>query len=165
LTTYQLAQLNIAVMTEPLESPTMAGFVANLDRINALAEAAPGFVWRFQTEQGDATAMRPLGDDTLINLSVWQDLASLNAYVYQSAHVEIMRRRREWFERLRQAHVVLWWVAQGHRPGIDEAIGKLNRLRQHGPSQEAFSFRQAYCAPDSQQPPRPFSLGNECPAA
>jgi len=164
LTTYHLAQLNIAVMKEPLESPTMADFVANLDRINALAEAAPGFVWRFQTAAGDATAMRPLGDDTLINLSVWRDLASLDAYVYQSAHVEIMRRRREWFQRLREAHVVLWWVATGHQPDIDEAIGKLNRLRQHGPSQEAFSFRQAYAAPDSQRPPRPFSLGNECPA-
>jgi len=126
MTTHELAQLNIAVMKEPLESPGMADFVANLDRINALAESSPGFVWRFQTAEGDATAMRPLGDDTLINLSVWQDLASLNAYVYQSAHVEIMRRRREWFERLREAHVVLWWVAKGYRPSVDEAVSRLN---------------------------------------
>ena len=165
MTTYQLAQLNVAVMKEPLESPTMADFVANLDRINALAEAAPGFVWRFQTEQGDATAVRPLGDDTLINLSVWQDMASLSAYVYQPAHVEIMRRRREWFERLREAHVVLWWVAKSHRPGIDEAIGKLEQLRRHGPCEAAFSFRQAYAAPGAHEPPRPFGLGDQCPAA
>ena len=147
MTLHQLAQLNIAVMKGPLESPTMADFVANLDRINALAEAAPGFVWRFQTADGDATAVRPLGDDTLINLSVWHDMASLGAYVYQSAHVEIMRRRGEWFERLREAHVVLWWVAKGHRPGLDEAIAKLEQLRRHGPSDAAFSFRQTYPAP------------------
>jgi hypothetical protein len=161
---HQLAQLNIAVMKEPLESLTMADFVANLDRINALAERAPGFVWRFQTDEGDATAARPLGDDTLINLSVWQDLASLNDYVYRSAHAQIMRRRKEWFERLREAHVVLWWVAKGHRPSLDEAIAKLNRLRSSGPSDEAFSFRQAYPAPDAQQPTSPFTLGDECPA-
>jgi len=161
---HQLAQLNIAVMKEPLESPTMADFVANLDRINALAESAPGFVWRFQTDEGDATAARPLGDDTLINLSVWQDLASLNDYVYRSGHAQIMKRRKEWFERLREAHVVLWWVAKGHRPNLDEAIAKLNRLRSSGPSQEAFSFRQAYPAPGAQRSTSPFTLGDECPA-
>jgi len=161
---HQLAQLNIAVMKEPLESPTMADFVANLDRINALAESAPGFVWRFQTDEGDATAARPLGDDTLINLSVWQDLSSLNDYVYRSAHAQIMKRRKEWFERLREAHVVLWWVAAGHRPSLDEAIAKLNRLRSSGPSEVAFSFRQAYPAPGAQQSTSPFTLGDECPA-
>lgn len=164
MTTHQLAQLNVAVMKEPLESPGMADFVVNLDRINALAEVSPGFVWRFQTAEGDATAMRPLGDDTLINLSVWQDLASLNAYVYQSAHVEIMRRRREWFERLREAHVVLWWVAKGHRPSVDEAISRLNHLRAHGVSEAAFTFQQAYPAPDAPQSLRPLSFGDECPA-
>jgi len=161
---HQLAQLNIAVMKEPLESPTMADFVANLDRINALAESAPGFVWRFQTDEGDATAARPLGDDTLINLSVWQDLVSLNHYVYRSAHAQIMKRRREWFERLREAHVVLWWVTKGHRPSLDEAIAKLIRLRSSGPSEEAFAFRQAYPAPGALQPMRPFTFGDECPA-
>jgi hypothetical protein len=164
MTTHELAQLNIAVMKEPLESPAMADFVANLDRINALAEASPGFVWRYQTAEGDATAMRPLGDDTLINLSVWQNLDSLNAYVYQSAHVEIMRRRREWFERLREAHVVLWWVVKGHRPGADEAIAKLNHLRTHGASEVAFTFRQAYPAPGAPQPRRPLAFDDECPA-
>jgi Domain of unknown function (DUF3291) len=51
---YQLAQINIARMVAPLTDPVMADFVANLKPINALAEASPGFVWRFQTEQGDA---------------------------------------------------------------------------------------------------------------
>ncbi|NBW48441.1 MAG: DUF3291 domain-containing protein [Betaproteobacteria bacterium] len=149
MSAFELAQLNIAIMKEPLESPSMADFVASLDRINALAEAAPGFVWRLQTEEGDATAMRPMGEDTLVNMSVWRDIESLNRYVYGTAHVDIMRRRKEWFERMRDASVVLWWVRQGHRPTVPEAIAKLELLRTRGPSAEAFTFRHAFLAPDA----------------
>lgn len=149
VSSYLLAQLNIAVMKEPLESPLMADFVASLDRINALAESAPGFVWRLQTEDGDATALRPLGEDTLVNMSIWRDLASLSDFVYKSAHVEIMRRRREWFERMPQAFTVLWWVREGYRPTLLEAKAKLEWLRQHGASLAAFDFRQAFPPPDA----------------
>ncbi len=152
-------------MKEPLESPGMADFVANLDRINALAEQSPGFVWRLQTDDGDATALRPLGENTLVNMSVWQDVASLSNYVHKSAHAEIMRRRREWFERMSQAYLVLWWVPKGHRPAISEAVGKLELLRKSGPTQEAFTFRQAFLPPDALQPGAPFATGDECPAA
>src|SRR5438128_9496764 len=103
---YQLAQLNIARMKAPLESPLMADFVNNLDVINALAEKSAGYVWRLQTEQGDATLLRPLGNDMLVNLSVWRDVAALHAFVFSSEHVQIMRRRREWFESMEQAYVV-----------------------------------------------------------
>ena len=149
MSAFELAQLNIAIMKEPLESPSMADFVASLDRINALAEAAPGFVWRLQTEEGDATAMRPMGEDILVNMSVWRDIESLNRYVYGTAHVDIMRRRKEWFEHMRDASVVLWWVRQGHRPTVPEAIAKLELLRNQGPSAEAFTFRHAFLAPDA----------------
>ncbi len=161
---YELAQLNIARMIEPLESPRMADFVANLDRINALAESSPGFVWRLKTEEGNATALRPLGDDTLVNISVWRDVASLNTYVYKSAHVEVMRRRKEWFERMREAYVVLWWVPRGHRPAVEEAIAKLELLRAKGPTRDAFTFRRAFLPPDAAQPDAPFAFGDECPA-
>jgi hypothetical protein len=164
MSAYELAQLNIAVMKEPLESPGMADFVANLERINALAENSPGFVWRLKSDDGDATAFRPLGDQTLINMSVWRDVQSLSDYVYKSAHVEIMRRRAEWFERMREAWVVLWWIPRGCRPALEEAIVKLERLRSHGPSSEAFTFRQAFPAPDASEPHRPFVVGSECPA-
>lgn len=164
MSAYELAQLNIAVMKEPLESPAMADFVANLDRINALAENSPGYVWRLQTEEGDATALRPLGDDTLVNVSVWKDVESLNKYVYGSAHVEIMRRRKEWFERMREAYIVLWWVPSGHRPSVAEAIARLELLRAKGPTEEAFTFRQAFPPPDAVQPGKPFGFGDECPA-
>ena len=164
MSAYELAQLNVARMKEPLESPTMADFVANLDRINALAEGSPGFVWRLQTEEGNATALRPLGADMLVNVSVWRDVESLNAYVYQSAHVEIMRRRKEWFERTREAYVVLWWVPRGHRPTVSEAISKLELLRAKGPTREAFTFRHAFRPPDAEQQSAPFGFGDECPA-
>ena len=164
MSAYELAQLNIAIMKDPLESPRMADFVANLDRINALAESSPGYLWRMQTEEGDATAMRPMGENTLVNMSVWRDVASLNQYVYSSAHVEIMRRRKEWFERMKEAHVVLWWVPKGHRPSIAEAIAKLALLRDKGPSTEAFTFRHAFLPPDAPQPSAPFGFGSECPA-
>ena len=162
---YQLAQLNIAIMKEPLESPGMADFVANLDRINGLADQAEGFVWRLQTEEGDATALRPLGTDTLVNMSVWRDAASLSAFVYRSAHVEIMRRRKEWFERMEQAYLVLWWVPQGHRPTVAEAVEKLDLLRRNGPTAQAFTFRQPFNPPDAQDARVGFEWGDACPAA
>jgi hypothetical protein len=148
---HELAQLNIAVMKQPLESPTMADFVANLDRINALAERSPGFVWRLQTDEGDATALRPLGESTLVNMSVWRDVASLHDFVYRSAHAEIMRRRREWFERVAEAHMVLWWVRRGERPTIVDAAAKLALFRARGPGPEAFTFGQTFAPPRAAQ--------------
>ena len=146
---YQLAQINIARMVAPLTDPVMAEFVANLKPINALAEASPGFLWRFQTEQGDATAERPYEDDRIIiNFSVWNDLNSLGDFVYRSAHSGFLRRRKEWFERLTDAYVALWWVPAGHRPTIAEAIARIEHLKLHGPSLEAFTFRELYPAPD-----------------
>jgi hypothetical protein len=161
---HELAQLNIGIMKEALESPGMADFVANLDRINALAEQSPGFIWRLQTEDGDATALRPFGENILVNMSVWRDVASLNDYVYRSAHVEIMRRRKEWFERMSQAYAVLWWVPAGHRPSLAEAALKLDLLREKGPSAAAFTFRQSFPPPGSQQPNIVQGFNDECPA-
>jgi Domain of unknown function (DUF3291) len=161
---YELAQLNVGILTGPLDSPPLADFVANLERVNALAEQSPGFVWRLQTEEGDATALRPLGENMLVNMSVWKDVASLRNYVYRSAHAEIMSRRKEWFQRMREAYFVLWWVKEGHRPSIAEAISKLELLRTTGPTAEAFTFRQAYLPPDAPQARTPFDLGDECPA-
>ncbi len=147
MSAHELAQLNIALMKEPLESPAMAGFVDNLERINALADRSPGFVWRLQSDDGDATSVRPLGELTLVNLSVWRDLESLNQFVYRSGHAEIMRRRKEWFERMGEAFVVLWWVPLGHRPTVEEAVARLELLRTAGASPAAFTFRTAFGPP------------------
>ena len=149
MTQYHLAQLNIAQMLAPLDAPPMAEFVANLERINALAEAAPGFVWRLQDEQGDATAIRPFGDDVLVNLSVWRDVQSLRDYVYASAHTDILKRKRQWFSQMEGAHLVLWWVEAGRLPSVDEAAQRLAHLREHGPTPEAFSFARPFPAPQA----------------
>lgn len=127
----------------------MADFVADLDRINALADTAPGFVWRLQTDDGDATALRPLGDDILVNLTVWRDLATLRNYVYGPAHVNVMRRRREWFARMATSHLVMWWIRAGHRPDLDEAHANLDRIRDEGATAAAFDFRRSFPAPDA----------------
>lgn len=142
-----LAQLNIAVAKELLTSPGMADFVNNLERINALAESAPGFIWRLQDEGGNATSLRPFDADTLVNMSVWRDVQSLKAYVYASAHMDFVRRRQEWFERVREAMVVLWWVPVGHQPTVQEAVLKLEQLRALGPTQDAFTFGKLFPAP------------------
>jgi hypothetical protein len=148
-----------------MDSPVMAEFAANLERINALADSSPGFIWRLQTEDGDATALRPFENDrTLVNMSVWRDIESLSAYVYKSGHVEIMRRRREWFERMDQAFLVLWWIPRGHRPTVSEAIERLEMLRAKGPTAAAFTFRQPFAAPDV-IPRDPFpAFTDTCPA-
>jgi len=145
---YQLAQLNVAHMKAPMDAPLMADFVARIEEINALADEAPGFVWRLE-ESGEESGQRPFGEDLLVNLSVWCDLASLTHYVYRSAHAEVMSRRREWFERAVEAYVVLWWVPAGHRPTETEAAQRLARLRQQGPGPAAFGFKRAWPPPDS----------------
>jgi Domain of unknown function (DUF3291) len=163
MSAYELAQLNIGIIKGPMDSPVMADFAANLERINALADRSAGFVWRLQTEEGDATGIRPFKhENMLVNMSVWRDVESLNVYVYSSAHVEVMRRRREWFERMREAFLVLWWVSKGHRPSVAEAIAKLETLRNKGPTAEAFTFRNAFPPPDAAQSQPPVTFGDEC---
>ena len=167
MSAFHLAQVNIGRILGPIDSAVMSGFVAQLDEINALAESSPGFVWRLKTEDGDATAIRPYDDDRIIvNMSVWESPEALHAYVYQSAHVEVMRRRREWFSRMTDAFMALWWVPAGHRPPVTEAVERLAHLRAHGPTPVAFTFRQRFPAPDD-----PASLDTEradlsdgCPA-
>ena len=145
---FQLAQFNVARMRGPIDSPVMEGFVSQLERINAIAEATPGFVWRLQTEEGDATALRPYDDPMMIvNMSVWESLAALHGYVYQSPHVGPLRERKSWFETPSEAILVLWWVPAGHIPTVDEAKERLEHLRRHGPTDRAFTFRQAFPPP------------------
>lgn len=165
MSAFELAQLNIGIIRGPIGSPVMAEFVANLDCINALADRSPGFVWRLQTEEGNATAIRPYEDENIaMNMSVWRDVESLNAFVYRSAHVEIMRRRKEWFERMTEAFLVLWWVRKGHQPSVQEAIAKLDLLRARGPTAEAFTFRQTFPPPDAPASQTSPTFGDECPA-
>jgi len=143
---YHLAELNIARFRAPMDAPELADFVAALQPVNALADAADGFVWRLQTEEGNATSIPVLGDDRLIvNMSVWESLEALREYVYRDpGHLEIMRRRREFFEHMREAYMVLWWVPAGHRPTVAEAEERLLHLRAHGATPYAFTLRTSF---------------------
>jgi hypothetical protein len=151
MTNYHLAQVNIGRVKAPIEDPLMAGFVARLEEINALAECSPGFVWRLQTPEGNATYFRPYphDDSILINMSVWETVESLRHYVYKTAHAELLRRREAWFERFAGIYMALWWVPVGHRPGVDEATKRLAHLEKHGPTQFAFTFKKLF-EPDEQ---------------
>lgn len=142
---YYLAQINIAHMLSPLDDPIMADFVNNIDRINALAEGAPGFVWRLQTDEGDATAIRVFDNNMLIvNMSVWQSVEALFDYTYKSGHVEVFRRRQEWFSKLGSHHLAMWWVPSNRLPTIEDARDKLAYMDKHGITPLAFTFKQRF---------------------
>lgn len=146
---WQLAQVNVGRARFPVDSSEMADFMALLDPINALADGTEGFVWRLQTEAGDATALRPFDDDRiLINMSVWESFEALRSFVYLSSHLDVMRRRREWFERMDQAFFALWWIPGGQLPTIADAKARLDILRERGPSPAAFTFHDRFPAPE-----------------
>lgn len=145
---YHLAQLNVANAKADMESAVMQGFVARLEEINALADQAPGFVWRLQDESGDATSIDVFGDPLLlVNMSVWESLEDLKNYVYQTLHVEVLRNRNAWFNAMKEANLALWWIKAGHIPDTAEAKQKLEHIRTHGPTPEAFTFGKPFPAP------------------
>jgi hypothetical protein len=142
---FHLAQVNIAKMLAPIDSPVMANFVANLDPINALAESSAGFIWRLKGDNENATAIRVFEDDFLIiNMSVWLDLNSLKNYVYKSDHTQVMKRRREWFHNLTDMHMALWYLPQNELPTPLQAREKLEHLQKFGETPQAFSFRKNF---------------------
>jgi heme-degrading monooxygenase HmoA len=148
---YHLAQVNIGRVRAPLDDPIMDGFRTQLDPINALADRTPGFVWRLQTEDGNAMAIRPYDDDRMaINMSVWESLEALQQFVYQSAHIAPLRDRKQWFEPMEGPILALWWVPAGHIPTVAEAKERLDHLKVYGPTARAFTFRVPFAAPDGE---------------
>jgi hypothetical protein len=148
MTRYHLAELNVADLIAPLDSPQLADFVALLPEINALADRSPGFVWRLTDETGaDATSLRPFGPDTIVNLSVWESVETLRDYAYRSPHLAVLQRRREWFKPYGRPYQVLWWVEAGRRPTVAEAAQRLAMLDERGPTPDAFTFRAVFPEP------------------
>lgn len=142
---FHLAQINLGHLRAPLDEPGMAGFVERLAPINALADDSPGFVWRLIEEDGDdATGLRPFGENIIVNFSVWRDLDSLWDFTYRSAHLELLRRRREWFHPFDSVSAALWWIPAGTVPTLEEAERRVDLLRDKGPSPEAFTFRERF---------------------
>lgn len=142
---YQLAQINVGIIRGHIDSPIMAGFVARLDEINAIADQAPGFVWRLQTESGNATSIHVYDNEyLLINMSVWQSADALFDYVYRSQHRELLRHRQEWFTKMDTPIMALWWIPAGHIPTPEEAKAKLELLEKTGATPLAFTFKQRF---------------------
>ena len=148
---YHLAEINVARAKADMNSPVMHGFVSRLDEINALADSYPGFVWRLQTDDGDATSLRAFEDTLIIvNMSVWDSVESLKDYTYKSLHVEVFKQRKRWFELFGKPHFAMWWVPAGHEPSVDEAKEKLGHLKEHGLTAEAFTFSKVFPPPTAQ---------------
>jgi heme-degrading monooxygenase HmoA len=152
-----LAQLNIGRVRHALDDPRMADFMNNLARVNALAERSPGYVWRYADASGNATDTRPFADDPrmIINMSVWENAEALQKFVWQTVHRRFYARKHEWFEKLEGPYFVLWHVAAGHRPGVEEAIARLDHLKTHGPSDYAFGWQDVATA-------KPSETGGSC---
>jgi hypothetical protein len=140
-----LAQLNVGRLRAPMDDPRIDDFRENLDPVNTLAERSPGFVWRLQDESGNATGIKPYGDDLeIVNLTVWASVEALADFTYRTGHVELLRRRREFFEAAAAPILCLWWIPEGTTPSVEDAIARLDHLRAHGPTPTAFTFRQRF---------------------
>ena len=144
---YHLAQINIARLVAPIDDPRIAGFVSQLGPINALADSAPGFVWRLQSESGNATDV-PFSDDpfVIVNMSVWESVEALRDFTYSSRHIELFRDRARWFEKMDKPHYCLWWVPAGHIPTLEEGRERLRHFQEHGATPHAFWFSQQFPA-------------------
>jgi|SRR5687767_15044010 len=149
---YHLAQINIARMLAPIDDPIMADFVAQLVPVNALADSSPGFIWRLQSESGDATSIQIYDDDLIIiNLTVWESVDALREYVYKGSHHGVLRDRKRWFEKFDGPYYALWWIPAGHLPSPEEGKERLDYLREHGDSAYAFSFRNVFSQPSEEK--------------
>ncbi|MBO9713001.1 DUF3291 domain-containing protein [Sphingomonas sp.] len=145
---WHIAQANIGRLIAPAGDPRVEEFYRELDRVNALADAAPGFVWRLQGESGDAMDLAPTPDPQVaLNMSVWEDSDSLFAFVYRSAHTPVMAKRRQWLERWDGAYQALWWIEAGSVPSIEDALAKLWLIDRYGPTPRAFTFKTRFPAP------------------
>ncbi|MBT8141343.1 MAG: DUF3291 domain-containing protein [Gammaproteobacteria bacterium] len=148
MTSFHLAQINIAHAKADMESSLMQGFVERLDEINALADQSPGFVWRLQDDEGNATSIQAFSDPkVIVNLSVWENIDALKTFVYQTAHLELLQNKQSWFDHAFEAHLALWWVPVGHIPDLTEGKNRLRLLQQLGPGSGAFSFAKPFAPP------------------
>ncbi len=147
---YHLAQFNLTYLKQPLDHPDSAGFVNWVDPIHEIADRTPGFLWRYIPDgAADALNERPLGENGIINFTVWESRETMDAFVYRADHGAALKRRREWFHDATQPNVVLWWIPAGHTPSLDEALERLDYLRANGPSPHAFPPRLRYSAEDA----------------
>jgi heme-degrading monooxygenase HmoA len=151
---YHLAQINIGRLVAPLDDPRIASFIAQLDSVNAIADAAPGFVWRLQSSSGNATEI-PYNDDPfyIVNMSVWESVEALRDFTYGSRHIEVFRERAQWFEKLDRPHYCLWWIPAGHIPSVAEGRERLEHYQLHGTTPYSFWFSRTFPVPTEEIAP------------
>ena len=147
---YQLAEINVARMIGvTIDDPIMKEFVDNLDRVNALAEDSPGFIWRLKDDANNAASFNPYNDvQVIINISVWEDIESLQGFTYKTFHTDFLKKRMEWFKKYGKAQFALWWVKKGEIPTIEDATERLKYLQTNGPSEKAFNFKESFLKPN-----------------
>ena len=151
-----LAQINIGRLIAPMDDPRIADFVAQLAPINALADAAPGFVWRLQSSYGNAMDIAYSDDPSInVNMSVWKSVETLRDYVYKSNHLPVFRDRAKWFQKMDKPHYCLWWIPAGHIPSVAEGRARLEHYQQHGPTPFSFWFSKLYPADENVLVPEP----------
>jgi len=147
---FHLAQVNIAHLIEPMDSERLASFVAALDPVNATADAAPGFVWRLKTEDGNATSFKAFEWDldgsagVITNMSVWESFEALKDFVYSPTHLEALRQKRNWFHKAAGATTALWWIPTEYVPTLEDAESRIRTIREHGPTLEAFDLSKKF---------------------
>lgn len=145
---YHLAQLNIANAKASMDSSVMEGFVSRLDEIHALSDSADGFIWRWESGSADSSVVEVFGDPLLlVNLSLWESVETLKHFVYKTVHIELIRDREAWFDKMPEMHQAVWWVPAGHIPSVAEAKQKLDLLRREGPTDSAFSMSKPFPMP------------------
>ncbi len=138
----QLAELNVGRLRGTTDDPIVAEFMENLDRINGLGKRMPGFVWMMEGAAGAGNTEAKIdGDPRYVpNLTVWETAAQLETFVFKTLHAKFMERRAEWFEALETMHFVMWWVPDGHKPTLAEALAKLAQLQSDGETPAAFGW-------------------------
>src|SRR5438477_1008897 len=152
--TFHLAQINIGRLIAPMDDPRIADYIAHLAPVNALADAAPGFVWRLQSAYGNAMDISYNGDPAInVNMSVWESVETLREYVYKSNHVQVLRDRAKWFEKMNKPFACLWWVRAGHVPTVAEGRQRLEHYQTPGPTRYSFWFSQLYPVQEDVLPP------------
>ena len=143
--TYHLAQANIALGAETVDHPSMESFTQQIDEVNKVADKSPGFVWRFQTDEGDATSLIIYDDPRYIfNMSVWESVEALRQYAFTARHLRVLQQQKEWFVKIDRPHSVLWWIPAGTIPSVSDALERLEVLRDQGPGPRAFTFASLY---------------------
>lgn len=166
-TNWHIAQINVGTTLYPTDDERMSGFMTRLDDINAMADQSAGFVWRLQSESGNATDIDVGGPPLfMVNMSVWESVEALFEFVYKTAHRPIMTDRRKWFTRPEGAYQALWWIPAGHTPTVEEGLARLELLKSVGPSPRAFDFKTKYPCPDleggpNDLDPEPYCSGWE----